>query len=172
MTHSFLKTQSLLTDNTNLLTELAAFLTDQCDDDLYVAETPINAIGTHVRHIYDHYCLFLTGLDTQIIDYDNRNRDTQVSDLKAVGIDRLNRTVKTLLTLDDLDMNTPLTISLSTHKKNPAVPTLSTVGRELAFCHSHTVHHMAFIKAIASDKIHNVDPSFAKAPSTLKFERA
>ena len=46
--------------------------------------------------------------------------------------------------------------------------TASTVGRELAYLLSHTIHHYALIRLLAYDHGVRLDAEFGVAPSTLK----
>ena len=51
-------------------------------------------------------------------------------------------------------------------------PSSSTLGRELQFLVSHTVHHFAIIGAICHRMDIELAPTFGIAPSTLKHRKA
>jgi uncharacterized damage-inducible protein DinB len=136
------------------------------------------AVGPHVRHIIEHYEALLRHLDTATstsVDYDARERDMAVQSQPDVTKAKL-RAVATRL--DSLShqaawqLDTPLQTCLQTGAQGELqmmVPT--SLGRELLFLSSHTVHHFALLghycKAAGVDLGHD----FGKAPSTLAFER-
>ena len=37
-----------------------------------------SGVGPHMRHVLDHYSSFISGVESGVINYDDRERDTQV----------------------------------------------------------------------------------------------
>lgn len=130
-----------------------------------------SGIGAHFRHVLDHYFSFLNGVGTGVVDYDARERGTEVErDLEAAktAISMVKKRLQALR----CDGDRRLDVKLSSAVEDPNMRTSSSVGRELQFLVSHTVHHYALI-AIASRLQRILPPSdFGVAPSTLKYLQA
>lgn len=127
-----------------------------------------SSIGSHMRHVLDHYNSLVDGIASGIVDYDDRERRTAVETKLAEGLALARETIDRLGCLDaNLERKVEVIVSANTRGREAA--SHSTVGRELQFLASHTVHHYALI-AIASrmQGIHPED-TFGIAPSTLKY---
>jgi len=128
-----------------------------------------SGIGAHFRHVADHYHSFIAGVESGLVDYDNRKRRTaEESDrrLAIASLDELKRSLEAL----ELDGKQALKVRVcASTQESSAHGSGSTVARELQFLVSHTVHHYALI-AIAS-RMHGIfpDEAFGVAPSTLKY---
>lgn len=127
-----------------------------------------SGIGSHFRHVLDHYLSFLAGLDSGIIDYDARERNTPVERELLVAIDLI-ESIMARLSEREIDPRSTVEVKVSASTEGEDVHSLSSLGRELQFLVSHTVHHYALI-AIAS-RMQGIRPneSFGVAPSTLKY---
>ena len=127
-----------------------------------------SAIGSHFRHVLDHYQSFLAGLGNGLIDYDARKRNTPMETNLANALATIEATAARL-SEQDIDVDTPVEVRVSASTEGEEVRTRSSLGRELQFLVSHTVHHYALI-AIAS-RMQGIYPkeSFGVAPSTLKY---
>ena len=144
------------------------------------------AVGPHARHIIEHYQALLKGLDglTALnsgaghrIDYDGRLRDLALQSQPDVTLASLREIQGTMRSQC---FENPLSLSLDTSvhtvfqvglQGEIDVVTHSTLGRELLFVGSHTVHHFALMAHYC--KLAGVDlgADFGKAPSTVAFER-
>ncbi len=144
--------------------------------DAYASEpsdaTGSPAVGPHFRHCLDFYLCFLDGLERQVVDYDarcrraavERDRETAVSELAAVA-ERLGR-------IDESALSEPIELCRETSDADSERQLLhSTVGRELQFLASHTVHHYALIALALRLEGHPVPSEFGVAPSTLEHWR-
>lgn len=128
-----------------------------------------SGIGSHFRHVLDHYRSFLEGVSGGLIDYDNRHRDTAEEKFLDSAIEAL-KSVKESLESSEVDVEAPVRVKVcASTRESEALHSGSTAGRELQFLVSHTVHHYALI-AIAS-RMHGIFPNeeFGVAPSTLKY---
>jgi len=136
------------------------------------------AIGPHIRHIIEHYTALLTALGNPqgLVDYDARDRDMRIQSLPDATLAKLREIQATILLFADTlglhaNLKHPLTTRLQAGNVGElTIEVATTLGRELMFLSSHTVHHFALIgqysKAAGVDMGHD----FGKAPATLAFE--
>lgn len=141
------------------------------DERTFCAADPASwgsGIGAHFRHVLDHYRSFIEGLDSGLIDYDNRERNTQEeSDLPAAIASISEIAVR--LESSNVDPEAPVKVKVRASTQGETEHSMSSFGRELQFLVSHTVHHYALV-AIASRMLGIFpDESFGVAPSTLKY---
>lgn len=124
-------------------------------------------VGTHFRHVLDHYQILLGGLAGGRIDYDARRRDPRLEREREYAVnaaldlrDQLDR-----LTADSGQR--PLLVSTrSLADEEEPDWSGSTLRRELQFLVSHTVHHCALIKQILRQHGFDAGMEFGLAPST------
>jgi hypothetical protein len=141
-----------------------------------LAPTVYRGPGAHVRHVIDHYECLLRGLPDGRVDYDARERDRLLEVDPAAARARLASLVRRLGPLAGREAEEPLAVRLDLGVKGgrSADWTRSSLGRELAFLASHTVHHYAIVALLLRGQ--GVDPGeeFGVAPSTLRHrsERA
>ncbi len=127
------------------------------------------SVGTHIRHILDHYFIFLNGLASGMVDYDNRQRHTETESSIKYARGAIGRIATQLGQLSGPDA--PLKIKQSVTVRVPTPEQPSTVGRELLFLHSHTTHHLAVIALILRSENISIPPDIDVAPSTLKYRK-
>jgi hypothetical protein len=65
---------------------------------------------------------------------------------------------------------TPVAVVARCSADHPGVPQASSLGRELHFLVSHTVHHYAIVRLLLENP-DAVDHAFGVAPSTLAWQR-
>lgn len=144
-------------------------------DDEY-ARKPVgvveSSVGGHVRHNLDHVRALLAGLSKGDICYDHRDRGTAVERDRVAAMDAI-------LTLKrDLEAypwgTGPSFLSLSTLVAPDLPPqrVVTTVGRELAFVVSHTIHHNALIAVLVKLLGVRVPADFGYAPATVVHQRS
>ncbi|MBK1876998.1 hypothetical protein [Pelagicoccus mobilis] len=161
---------NLLRANSELLRQGIQLLSRH-DDRSFSASDPASfgsGIGTHFRHVLDHYRSFLDGLRGGVINYDKRERNcVEEKDLK-VAIANI-QDVCERLEASKVEYSSPVKVSVRASVEGEVEGADSSFGRELQFLVSHTVHHYALI-AIAS-RMQGIFPneSFGVAPSTLKY---
>ncbi len=146
-------------------------LLERHDDRTFVAEDSASygsGIGAHFRHVLDHYRSFLAGVESGLIDYDDRNRGTAAESSRDLTCSTL-ESIKAELEARSVEEDRSVRVKVSASTTGEDVHSLSSFGRELQFLVSHTVHHYALI-AIAS-RMQGIYPneSFGVAPSTLKY---
>lgn len=122
-----------------------------------------SSIGQHLRHCIEHYDELLHAhRDGREVNYEARPRDFAIETDPSVALSRLENLTSSLAMLDISP--TPLKI-LDSGCETPAC---SSLGRELQYLVSHTVHHFAIIAIIARHFDASVPEDFGIAPSTLK----
>lgn len=139
------------------------------------------SIGGHVRHCLDHVRVLVETLERADqgpvpgdapADYDTRSRGTdvetdpgaaraQLADLR----DRLEQGAR-------LPLDHPVSLSIMLSGDGLRIPMCSTVGREVAFVFSHTIHHQAMIGGMARHLGVEVPAEFGRAPSTIAHDGA
>ncbi|MEO5821131.1 MAG: hypothetical protein ABIT71_11545, partial [Vicinamibacteraceae bacterium] len=103
------------------------------------------SIGGHVRHCLEHYGSFLAGLDSGLLDYDHRARDRRLQSERPAACAALRATATALArTLTFTRLDRPVRVMAEGETSDGDV-TLSSIGRELSFLLSHTIHHCALI---------------------------
>ena len=126
-----------------------------------------STIGGHLRHCLDHYDSFLNGLANGKVDYDERMR---LPNLETKTARALAKTAEIRARLSETTQNPPpigllvkMDCGLETTDWQP-----STLGRELQFLVSHTVHHFAMIGGICRELKIEPEAHFGVAPSTIR----
>lgn len=130
-----------------------------------------HSAGKHVRHIIDHYECFLRGRTTttnspERIDYENRPREASLETNPPVACGRITTVSHSLQQLRDDRQQNPVLLDYSTATGPVRID--SSVGRELIFLFSHTVHHMAIIGLLAEQLGIAPSSDFGVHPSTLR----
>ena len=126
---------------------------------------PGGTVGAHVRHCLEFYQCLFDGLESGEVDYDARERNPEIESHREAAL----REVRRLRTvewprLQVLSRDTPLRVCESLEARQA-----TSLGRELGFAASHTVHHLALIAVLLRD--HGgcfVGREFGFAPATSR----
>jgi uncharacterized damage-inducible protein DinB len=125
------------------------------------------SIGQHVRHLVDHVAAFLQGADARgEVDYDSRQRGTDVEWEPAAAVAMIYRCSRRLSEMVNQDPERQMMIRSQLSRDAEPVTSWSTLGRELAFVVSHTVHHQAIIALLLQADVSALPRHFGLAPST------
>lgn len=128
------------------------------------------SIGGHIRHCLDHYEQFLSGMQLGEVNYDARLRDKSIERDVAVALATIASLGLSLKDLDaKLDEHKDLMVRLDCGGDVPHWQR-SSMGRELQFLVSHTVHHFAIIGIMCHALDVPLEPDFGLAPSTIKHQ--
>jgi uncharacterized damage-inducible protein DinB len=164
---------TLAHDNIRYLDQALELLA-QLDDETYRRPYPPmfnSGIGAHLRHVLDHYRSFLDGIASRRIDYDARARDPRIESDCDHAASIVREIVAGLAAVPDA--GTSLLVKMDSDERAEPVADWqrSSVGRELQFLVSHTVHHYALIAVLL--RLHGIAPEeeFGCAPSTLRYQR-
>ena len=131
---------------------------------------PVNAsIGGHVRHCLDHVQALIMASETGTLDYDHRDRDTQIESCRLLALGLIRELERQLTELPEEVMDQPLEVTLLLTPDEPAITVQSSFGRELAYVLSHTVHHNAIIGTIVKILGGWLPEHFGYAPSTIAY---
>lgn len=130
-------------------------------------------VGAQLRHVIEHYQSFVAGLPARAIDYDARPRDAAVEASRNRAAAVLRELIVQLSTIEALPLETPVQVKMECDPE-AAAPNwaASSVGRELQFLVSHSIHHYALIKLLVAGDGIGLDADFGLAPSTLSHGRA
>lgn len=130
------------------------------------------SVGEHVRHVLDHVYACEAGFRTGRFDYEARRRGSPVERDRLEGISAL-RDARRFFAhgtpAADSDRHVDAVVLLS--PEGNLVSLGSTVGRELAFALSHTIHHAAMIVAMARFLGQDIPYGAGQAPGTTKHRR-
>jgi len=133
-------------------------LLERMDDTVYAASP------AHLRHIIEFYQAFLEGAGSRQIDYDARRRDPRIERSRKAAAAAIESVMRHLRSFRALRFDAAVRVRIDNTVAK------STVGRELQFLSSHTVHHFALIAITL--RLHSVGmpPDFGVAPSTLRYQ--
>lgn len=129
-----------------------------------------STIGGHLRHCLDHYDSFSNGLAERKVDYDQRMRLPELESKTRKALAKIREVSAALKSLSEGSAATTLLIKMDCGLSTVAWQT-STVGRELQFLVSHTVHHFAMIGGICREFGVELESEFGVAPSTIRHRR-
>lgn len=152
-----------------LLSELDAVLA-AVSDAQYV-QKPVGVIdsslGGHVRHCLDHIGAVLVGAEVGEIDYDQRERGTVVETDRRAARELITRLIGQLAELEDEAIGRTVRLTAMVTSDGLPVRVGSTIGRELVFVLSHTIHHNALVAAMCRTLGVALPPRFGYAPATI-----
>ena len=147
----------------------------QLDDESYARREPVvseGGIGSHVRHCIDFYRSFLEGLERGEVDYDLRGRSASVETDRGLAAREWEGVVTALTALEgSFAAEDALRVRMERDARGAAGVaswSSSSVGRELRFLLSHTLHHYALIAVILRLAGRPVRDGFGVALSTLR----
>ena len=165
--------ERLIAANLHFL-EQAGKLLARLDDERYacpVASFYGSSVGGHIRHCLEHYCSLLAGVDSGKVDYDDRKRDHALESEAACAITQVEETRRQLAALAAGEAPVGLLVKMDCGGEEIEWQP-STMGRELQFLVSHTVHHFAMIGGICRELGVDLEEGFGVAPSTLRHQKA
>jgi uncharacterized damage-inducible protein DinB len=169
---------SLWTYNRNLLNQ-AERLVERLKVEAHPGFRYAQAIGPHLRHIIEHYTALLAALSStdKVVDYDARDRDMRLQSEPDATVAKLRTLQGTFQRLAHtggnwVDLGHALVTRLQAgHTGELTVTVDTTLGRELMFLSSHTVHHFALVAQYSKAAGVDLGHDFGKAPATVAFER-
>ena len=145
---------------------------DRIDDETY--GRPLEgefaaSLGTHYRHVLDHFLCLAEGIRTAQVNYDQRRRNAQLESsvtcarLVTEGlIDELGG-----LSGEILQHECAVTYSVG-YRETGAEAVRSNLAREVMFCVGHAIHHYAILRLLCAGVGMQLPYEFGVAPSTLK----
>ena len=152
----------------------AVTLLESLPDGLYTGTSPFTpggTVGRHLRHCVDFFERFFDGVPAGRVDYSGRRRDPAVETSRAAALSRLAGLEARLAAAAGLDPGRSILVRPEDDDSDPRDPeawSRSSIGRELRFLASHTLHHFALIAVLLRALGQHIDPEFGVAPSTLR----
>lgn len=133
----------------------------------------ISSCGQHMRHILDHFITLMDSCRSGVIDYDKRQRGSQLETSRSVALQQISKIQNWLVSIDSSALELILNIKTEVSINNQhIVCSPSSLGRELIFCSSHAIHHFSMISIAAQMQDLQLDANFGIAPATSSFLRA
>jgi hypothetical protein len=142
---------------------------ERMDDDTYVLPATgrtSGGVGGHVRHCLDHIAALVNATRTGVVEYDRRQRGTDVETCRASAVDRIGELTARLGTLDSSMLDEPLLVETQIDPAGAMILTRSSVCREVAFLISHTIHHNAIVAQLLAGRTVALEARFGVAPAT------
>lgn len=135
-----------------------------------VASVPYNAsIGQHYRHLLEHFHCLVNGAPAGEIDYDARERNRRLETEVSYACDITCDVLRTFKSYSEEMLQRKCMVIHSVGYGTGKPSTIeSNIGRELAYCVGHAIHHYAIIRLVSNALNVSVSPEFGFAPSTLK----
>ena len=164
--------QCLISANCEALLSLKRQLSS-CTNTLFTqkskcANYPISA---HVRHIVEHYQVLLQQFTTGVVCYDKRQRDTTIEQSIDVAITIIDKTISHLNSLSALQNKNLQLQAILCGQTAITAEVRTTLGRELQFVQSHTLHHQALIGCILMSEGVKISEDFGVAPATIQHRK-
>lgn len=132
----------------------------------------VSSAGTHMRHILDHYLALKEGLNQGLINYNKRNRFSNVETCPQIALLEWQKVETWLEEVSQLDADLPLIVACETSiNKTQNTQTQSTLARELVFVSSHAIHHFSLLAVINSLLGNKDEVNFGIAPNTATYIR-
>ena len=164
-------TRSLNTAVKDVLQQGCLFL-ERIGDELYsrpLEEEFTASLGSHYRHVLDHFLCLAEGIRTGEVNYDQRRRNPQLESsvtcarLVTEGlIDEFG-----VLSSEILQRKCVVNYSVG-YRETEAEAVKSNLAREVMFCVGHAIHHYAILRILCAGVGVKLPYEFGVAPSTLK----
>jgi hypothetical protein len=130
-------------------------------------------VGSHLRHVIEHFEALLFPAVIGSVDYDTRPRDADLDASPHVARTRLQALQAALTATSAASFAEPLQVlGQGGLEGECSFRVTSSLGRELAFVASHTVHHFALLANHCQQQGIPTPEGFGKAPATRAHERA
>jgi len=128
--------------------------------------------GEHMRHIIDHFISLEKGTTTGTVDYDSRNRNSNIERDQEIALKKLLTIKQWLISLNPEILQLKLNIKTETLiSEKYSARTQSFFSRELIFTTSHAVHHFSIISIAMKMQNLTIDKDFGIAPATATHIR-
>jgi hypothetical protein len=142
---------------------------ERIDNEGYAAPAPgrsSGGVGGHVRHCLDHIRAFVSGTRTGLCAYDRRVRGTDVETCRMAALHVIGDLERQLTNLSAFCLAAPLHVETQIDTTGSTLTTTSSIGRELVFVTSHTIHHNALVAHLLESQGVDMGDRFGLAPST------
>jgi len=125
---------------------------------------PGGTVGGHVRHCIEFYQCLFEGIGAGEVNYDGRRRNADIESCPQIACQTIQHILSTdWERIESLPHDLPLLVKESLQGRQQ-----SSLGRELGFAFSHTIHHLALIGMLLRDHGRAVADEIGLAPSTAR----
>jgi hypothetical protein len=123
-------------------------------------------LGEHVRHCLDHIGALAGCRPGATFSYDRRERGTAVERDPSAALQEIVKVKAAVERLSAYSPDASIRVSSMLDESGECMVATSTLGREIAFVISHTIHHQATMAAVLA--LQGLEPptAFGFAPST------
>jgi uncharacterized damage-inducible protein DinB len=128
-----------------------------------------SSIGGHVRHCLDHVEALLSAATSGDLNYEHRQRGTSMEFSRETALACIDQQEQRLKALADIPNSRRLRMTVRVTSSDPTIEVVTSLGRELSFVLSHTIHHSALISAMVAMLGGSVPDRFGYAPSTIAY---
>jgi len=147
------------------------FKTNDCNYSTVVRAPFSASIGGHYRHVLEHFQCLIQGLATGSVNYDARQRNPRIENEVTFASIATCDVLQALKKWSERTLERKCTtVSSVAYHSDSAAMIDSNVGRELAYCIGHAIHHYAIVRLICNEVGVEVPKDFGYAPSTLKHQ--
>ena len=105
------------------------------------------------------------------LNYDHRERGTDIETNRSASIELLRDLEIQIRNIGEIAVANPLNISTMIDSAQDPIMCPTSIGRELSFVISHTIHHNAVIGTMARTVGATLPEKFGYAPSTIAFQK-
>ncbi|MEP0354429.1 hypothetical protein [Paraglaciecola sp.] len=131
-----------------------------------------SSAGAHMRHILDHYLALKDGITHGLVNYNKRNRHSNVESCLTTALATWSEIEAWLHEVSELDADLAISVICETSvNETQNTQTKSTLARELVFVSSHAIHHFSLLGVISSLLGNASSANFGVAPSTATYLR-
>lgn len=131
-----------------------------------------SSAGAHMRHVLDHYLAIKLAADSGLVDYNKRNRFSEVeSDPKAASAQWQDIETWLIEVSEKINDHKVEVVSEICAVDQLSIQVPSTLARELVFVLGHAVHHFSLLAVIRSLQGKSCPENFGLAPSTISYLR-
>jgi uncharacterized damage-inducible protein DinB len=131
-----------------------------------------SSIAGHLRHNLDHIEALLRGLRSSSLNYDHRERGTNIERDRFAGMEAILRLEQELRDFPWHQVPHLLKLTTLVSPDSEPITTPTSPERELAFVVSHTIHHNAIIGIMAKLLGIELPAMFGYAPATIVHQRS
>lgn len=159
---------ALAKENIGILSQAQTLIEDLSDAVYTNNDIPPyqSGVGKHIRHVLDFYKAFLKPPE-DMTDYDDRDRSVMVETDRMEAVKAIGHIITSLEAIQNADLQVKSKNDDGGHRPKAFAYSHSSIGRELQFLASHTVHHFAMIAFILVQQGVTPHPDFGVAASTL-----
>ncbi len=126
--------------------------------------------GKHVRHVLDHILAFIPCVESGVLDYNLRNRESAVETDWHAAQEQLSTILEKLesLNFDNKNIEVISEIGVCTTTNTSF---RSNIAREVLYLINHTIHHAAYIRLLGQGCGVTLGDHIGIAPATATYIR-